>query len=262
MGFARELGVNALGGVIAGVTAIAVVSGVTFWQRDRIHDWVVSQDPTCQEPGSLTPLSGDDLKADASSGAEDPSFGRQPSDAVDGYAGSWWVPDLGDPHANTEDKHTWHVAQLKRDPGTRTLVLDLGSKRDVRLVCVVNGLAESRTRYLMHGSVSSVTVWGDDSSRSVQRSLERLPAEQMQTFQDAAGDVGSTTSVHIRVDAVASGETVLSNDPDDCLADASGTQMNPLKDGETPQQVYADGCLRAPAPYAGLAEVVVYVRPE
>lgn len=125
---------------------------------------------------------------------------------------------------------------------------------------VINGLPESRARYLMHGSVSSVSVWGDDSSRSVQSSLERLPAEQMQTAQNAGSDVGHTASIHIRIDAVASGETVLSNDPNDCSRDASG-QMEPLEDGETPQQVDGEGCLRAPAPYAGLAEVVIYVAP-
>jgi hypothetical protein len=255
MGSPREFGADVLSGLIAGVTAVALVSAVTFWPRDRLHDWVVSQDPTCQEPGSLAPLSGDDLKADGVSDAED----QQPSDAVDGYAGSWWVPELGNPRANVEDKNTWHVAQLQRDPGTRTLVLSLGGKRDVRLVCVINGLAESRTRYLMHGSVSSVTVWGDDSSGSVQTSLERLPTEQMQTFQDAGRDIGRTRSLHIRVDAVASGETVLSNDPNDCFPVARGFAMGQLEDGETPQRVYAEGCIRAPAPYAGLAEVVVYI---
>jgi hypothetical protein len=256
MGFGSDFGA----GFLSGVLTVGVVSIGTFVARDPLHDWLVSQDPSCAEPGDLTPLSDRDLTADESMGAADPSFGKQPSDAVDGYAGSWWVPALADPHADPDDKHTWHVAQLQEDASTRTLVLDLDDEQDVRLVCVVNGLAESRTRYLMHGSVSAVTVWGEQRSGAKKQSLERLPAELMQTLQDAGTAIGKTSTIHLEVDAVASGETVLSNDPDDCYTAALGTQMNPLSDGETPQRVDQDGCIRAPVPQAGLAEVVVYVR--
>jgi hypothetical protein len=139
-------------------------------------------------------------------------------------------------------------------------VIDLGKTRHVRLVCVVNGLAESRERYLMHGSVSSITAWGADPADSEQRTLQRLPAEQMQTLQDAAGDLGETSTVHLRVDAVAAGETVITYDPDDCYIDPSVPSMDLLADGEKPQHLDPDGCIRAAAPYAGIAEVVVYVK--
>lgn len=247
-------------GTISGVLTVGALSLFTFTQRDRIHDWLVAQDPSCADTGQLVPLGAGALKADASSAALDPSFGQQPSDAVDGYAGSWWVPQLASPRRDPNDKHTWHVAQLKPQAASRTLVLDLPNARRVRLVCVVNGLGESRPRYLMHGTVASVTVWGDQSAKETQ-SLQRLPSEQMQEYQEAARDLGMTTRVSLRVDAVGSGETVLSYDPDDCFPEALGTQMDRLSDGETPQRPDDLGCLRAPVPSAGLSEVVVYVEP-
>lgn len=235
-----------------------LVAAGSYLARDDIHDWIVARDPTCAEPGSLTPLDSTSLDADASSGAQDPSSGAQPADAVDGYAGSWWVPELADPRRDEEDKHTWHVAQLQTAPESRTLVLTLPRAQHVRLVCVINGLPESRVRYLMHGTVASRAVWGDDTAPAT-RALERLPAERMQSWQDAGGDLGNTTTVNLRIDAVVAGETVLSPDPDDCYLVASGFQMEPLADGERPQRPDPEGCLRAPAPYAGIAEVLIFV---
>jgi hypothetical protein len=83
----------------------------------------------------------------------------------------------------------------------------------------------------------------------------------MNYFQEAGGgSIGRTEVVHLRIDSVYSGETTETFDPDDCLPqeEAVGYRMPTLPDRETPQQRYAPGCVRAPVPVAGLAEVKVY----
>jgi hypothetical protein len=81
----------------------------------------------------------------------------------------------------------------------------------------------------------------------------------MQVFQEAGDDLGKTSSVHIRIDDVFAGHTVESFDPDDCHSYARNRRES-LPDGETAQERDAVGCIRAPVPIAGIAEVLLYVR--
>lgn len=236
------------------------------WLKDDIYQWLVQRDPTCSEPAGLTPVDPvgvSEPKTDSSppSGVEG---GASPRDAFDGYLGSWWVPHLESPRVDVNDRHTWHVARLAKDPESRTLIVTLPDELEVRLVCVVSGLPESETRYRMHGSVKDLTVWGADAIDDVSQStLQRLGPQRMNYFQDAGGEaIGSTSTVQIRVDSVFSGETVEAFDPDDCLLGegAAEYRMETLADLETPQQRYGPGCIRAPVPAAGLAEIMIYVR--
>lgn len=252
--------------LIAGLLVALVLALLAqVWLKDEIHRWLVSRDPTCAEPGDLVPVDGTQLRAAES--AEDASIqiaegGATPEDAIDGYMGSWWVPDLDSPRADGNDRHTWHVARLSTVPEARTLTLTLPEQMDVRLVCVVSGLPESDTRYRMHGSVRALSIWGAFGDRS-QSTLQRLGAQQMSYFQEAGGEsIGFTDEVHLRVDSVFSGQTVETFDPDDCLVaeTAAEHRMASLADEETPQRRFAPGCIRAPVPAAGLAEVMIYAR--
>lgn len=252
--------------LIAGLLVALLIGLVArVWLKDDIHRWLVARDPTCAEPGALVPVDVSRLEVTESAG--DPSArvaegGGSPEDAIDGYTGSWWVPDLESPRLNPQDKHTWHVARMATASEARTLTVVLPEKMDVRLVCVVSGLPESETRYRMHGSVRELAVWGSSSSESP-TTLQRLGAERMSYYQDAGGEsIGSTVEVHLRVDSVFSGQTVETFDPDDCLPPrpAAEYRMEVLADEETPQRRFAPGCIRAPVPAAGLAEVMIYVR--
>lgn len=272
-----------LGKVAASVTAglltaliVALVAKVYF--KDDIQRWLTTVSPTCAEPGDLTPI---ELSPPAASGgtaaftSQAKEGGNEPGDAVDGYLGSWWVPVLDDPRVDPEDRDTWHVARLTDDAKARTLTLKLPQQMEVRLVCVVSGLPESAVRYRMLGSVRDIAVWGSGQAESAS-TLQRLGENQMSQFQEAGGaSIGETRQVHLRIDSVYSGETVESFDPDDCLPERSEDQpvtdedfglfaddyrMDTLGDEETPQRRFEAGCLRAPVPVAGLAEVTIYVQ--
>ena len=45
MSFKQEVFAGTLAGVLSGVVMAFSIWGVTFWKRDAIHDWLVSQDP-------------------------------------------------------------------------------------------------------------------------------------------------------------------------------------------------------------------------
>lgn len=252
-----------LSGFVSGVlVALAIWIVVELAFKEDIQDWLVSRDPTCQNPGDLSPVDTSTVVAEGPTSPDSvvKEGGGEPSDAVDGYSGSWWVPELLSPRGSS-DLDSWHMPHLG-DETSRTLTLTLTSVHDVELVCVVSGLPESRSRYEMHGSVRDIAVWGDDPAAASQNSLVRLGLGRMRLEQEAGSSLGRTKHVHIRIDNVYSGQSVETFEADDCRRGpkAYEERLPTLEDAETPQRRYLPGCIRAPVPVAGIAEVAIYVK--
>jgi hypothetical protein len=140
------------------------------------------------------------------------------------------------------------------------LTLKLRAPTDVELVCIVNGLSNTYTNYENWGRVRTVTIWKDDSADTKTAVLQSLGADTFPNAQFAARRLGTTTELHLRVEDAYAGLTQESYDPDVCFgkkAPAIIAKMS-IPDGFIGEPRYSEGCIEAPSPNAGVADIYLY----
>jgi hypothetical protein len=242
-----------VGGILSGVvaSAIVVVLASTLF-ADHIANAALAANPTCASPERLKPIPRSDFdepRGTAQGGGSPANYDAR--QAIDGYGGTIWVPRL----AESKAKHPLPSFV----PGEQSqLVLPLRSSHDVRLVCVVNGLANAYVNYENWGRVRTLKVWAD--ARSSQTFvLQSLGQDNFPNAQLAGKNLGRTTAVILEVVDAYAGLTEESFDPDVCLKnfrDNPGT--TPGRARESVQFAFEQGCLVPDTPMAGLAEVYLY----
>lgn len=229
-----------LGGLLASLSLVALLA----WQSDRVAQLTIESNPTCEVPTGLSPLPTTAIRS-ASGQQSAPLYGA--TKAIDGFGGSIWVPPF-----ETDGKHP--VPQFIRGEDTLTLTLD--KPHDIRLVCVVNGLANSFINYANWARVRTVTVRGDGADSAQTSVLSSLGTDSFPNSQLAGKALGSTRTVSIQLVNAFAGQTEESFDPDVCFTDGSAAVKRPP--GMTRQPRFAQGCIVDPSPKAGLADVFLY----
>ena len=243
---------NVTSGLISGVAAGVVLLVGAGLFAEAISDVAGNANPSCASPRGLKPIDKASLSVEAGSvhaPTRSASYGA--AAAIDGYGGSIWVPLL-DPD---KQNHPLPTFNLQNDHNV--LTLSLSSAHDVKLVCVVNGLANTYTNYSNWGRVRTIEVSRPDDVIAT-TVLQSLGPDAFPNSQLAARNLGSTKTVRLRLLDAYAGLTVESYDPDVCLADAATDvrEGSPVAAGVQPR--YERGCLINPTPMAGLADVYLY----
>ncbi len=243
----RNLLHDVISGCVAGVAATLAVSGSAVVFQDQIGRYISELHPTCVQPTGLIEIPPETMTATGPA-HEDDEGDKPPSEVLDSYLGSLWVPPL--------QKESWsrHRAVYSSKPEDRTLTLQLPEGVDVQLVCVNNGLAYSATAYRNFGRARTVRTWVGASDDPVVTTLASQSSDEMQQLQEVGRDLGEVTELHIRVDDAYPGETVETFDPNAC-----GQASEEIAVGrEVVQLRYERGCIAVASPYAGLSDVVLY----
>jgi hypothetical protein len=170
------------------------------------------------------------------------------SSVLDGNPGTLWMPPLDKPRSGRGH------GEVRLRPGQSTLILGFrdGKKRDVRLVCAVNGLASSPQRYRSWGRIRTVQTKTDVDNRSHLSVLRTLDDGSFQNGQEINLHRGSTATIKIDVIDTYHGQIVEEYDPDICNARAIA------RDPRLQWRSDKSGCVVAPQPFAGFSEVQVY----
>lgn len=241
----RRAGVEMATAVASGIIATLLVAVLTYAFRGPIAEYVAQADPTCTEPTGLVQVPRESIEV------KGPSDGAAYRDVNinDGYLGSLWVPPRR-PESLRENR-----AVFFDDEGRSVLTVRLDEVTDVALVCVNNGIANNRDAYENWGRVRTVTTWVDKSSEGVTTTLASLPPDEMQTSQEIAADLDAIDHFNLRVRDAYGGSTIQGFDPNWC----GGRSVTvPRPGGESVQLRHPRGCLVAPAPRAGISELIVY----
>lgn len=275
MGAGADIVSGAVSGVVAGVVATVIIALAVDHYGDR---WATQQDylnPSCAHPKGLRAVPSSSLAASGST-KDDEKFNR-PSKAVDGYAGSVWLPPTKPPAEETS-----HVLPVF-DASTNTLSIKfLDGAHEVRLVCVNNGLGGEEKRFQNFGKVKSLKVWADnETSKAITAALTSLPFERSGDLQDAGTDLGTAKIINLQVIDAYAGNTNIFHDPDVCeslVADDARREFDKgsressvtfekyklryydehYKRIDNNQPLYEPGCIVGATPSAGLSEVVLY----
>lgn len=243
-----------ISGLVSGVVGAVIVALFLALRADDITDRALAANPTCASPAGLRPISGQEVTATGASFTGPDGFVYKAEKAVDGYGGTMWIPPLGaDPN-----KHPIPVFDTAND--SNVLTLRLSSAQPVELVCVVNGLGNTYANYQNWGRVRTVEIWTTDPTHPRTTVLQSLGADTFPNAQFLARRLGVSSELHIRLVDAYAGLTQEFYDPDVCF---EGAAKGVLASMHVPpnlvgQPRYADGCIRAPAPYAGIADVYLY----
>lgn len=242
-----------VGGILSGVVASAIVIllASTFF-ADRIAGAALLVNPTCDSPRGLKPIPKDQILTPGGTAlAGVPgATSYAPAEALDGYGGTLWIPEL----APSTSKHP--VPEFAAGEKSR-LTIPLKSSHDVRLVCVVNGLANTYNNYENWGRVRTLRTWSDDDANQQTVVLQSLGADNFPNAQFAGRDLGNTTHVVIELVDAYAGLTEESHDPDVCVK--KGWNPSPAITPQNNAQLEFDqGCLISAVPWAGLSEVYLY----
>lgn len=226
-------------GVVSGVVAAALVAVGVGVFASKISDVTLKANPDCSTPRGLKPVgkegvdaTGDFLKPN---GTATDYYG--PRKVLDNYGGSIWLPPQTADEQNRVPLFT---------TGKNVLTLTLKPPRDVRLLCVVNGLANSYHSYQNWGRVRTLTVWGKEQADSQTAVLASLGADSFPNAQVAARQLGLTDQVNIRLDDAYTGLIIQTGNPNEC------------RDNATVLALLNEGCILKPNPLAGLSEVYLY----
>src|SRR4029077_8823432 len=145
----------------------------------------------------------------------DPAHPAQ--DAVDGYLGSIWVPPLvSRADRASDDDDAKHAPEFLQAKAGRTLTITLPKARNVKLVCVNNGLVNSEAVYEQWGKARTVETWSDSHQTPTKTTLVSMPDPQWQEFQKIAGGLDDSRRIFIRLVDALTGVTVEDFDPDHC----------------------------------------------
>jgi hypothetical protein len=251
--WASDVWAGTVGGTISGVVSAAVVlllASTVF--SNRIAEVALTANPTCDNPRGLKPIPRGELLPPT--GTDLPGVpgatSYKPMEATDGFGGTIWIPKL----APSDAKHP--VPEFV--PGEQSqLTIPLTSVHDIKLVCVVNGLANAYNNYENWGRVRTVKTWGDELQNKQTAVLQSLGADNFPNAQFAGRDLGPTSRVVIELVDAYAGLTEESHDPDVCVK--KGWKPSPsLTPQDNAQLEFEQGCLISAVPWAGLSEVYLY----
>jgi hypothetical protein len=243
------------------LTAIATVATavLVIYLTPGFEDQLAQRYPKCSDPRGLTLVGAAELTAwvqgptgtrieapDDRDQSEEAAEDYGPGSTIDGYTGSWWVPPI------VRDRRK----AITVDPSASTLVLGFGDgkRHDVRLVCAVNGLANSAWNYRNMGRVRTVeatTDAGDERRVSV---LQTLDDGSFQNGQRIDIERGKTRKIRIRVVDTYNGQSIEVFDTDRCNPTAIRKSEGSLK-----PRTGGEGCIADAQKLAGIAEVQVFV---
>jgi hypothetical protein len=203
-----------------------------------IADRLALLHPSCEDPRGLRLIQEREL---ALAG---PSMGDfTPGSAYDGSTGSLWVPPV-------------RKGRTSRDPGdfdylVRRSTLELrfrdGDAHDVRLICVVNGLANSSWNYENWGRVRTVAVRTSVNGHPAISNLRSLGREGFADLQPLAVPAEDASRLRIQLLDYHHGQYV--------------ELPRGVCDEDEPPPEDSGGCIRPPQARAGLAEVQVFEWP-
>lgn len=163
-------------GIVSGVVASAIVvllASTLF--ADRIADAALSANPTCASPEGLKPIPRSEFdEPTGTSEPDDEAATYAAREAIDGFGGTIWVPRLAESKAA-------HPIPTFVSGEQSQLALPLKSPHDVRLVCVVNGLANAYINYENWGRVRTVKVWAGEQRNSQTLVLQSLGQDNFRT---------------------------------------------------------------------------------
>jgi hypothetical protein len=185
--------------------------------------------------------------------AEGPSISYAPKSALDGRGGSIWIPKL----VHTPENTRRGIIEFSQAPEDM-LQIHFSSEQEVKLVCVVNGLANSYQNYENWGRVRTVKVWSDDASGIQTSVLQTLGSDTFPNAQFAARDLALSKDLSMQLVDAYSGLTIESFDPDVCLVKGQLVDApNSVK--PTVQPRFEQGCLVPPDSRAGISSIYLYV---
>lgn len=241
----KDLGVGVVGGVVSGVIAGVIVVLLGSLLLDDLVEKLKVEPPSCENPRGLRVLPSAKLKVSGDwYGQELGDDLFAPDRLKDGKLGSLWVPRPDRPGDNLS-----RPFEVAGGGGTLTISFVGEVRRNVRLVCVVNGLASEPTRYKNWGRVREVALHsaGPDEKRT--SVLTSLGDDVFQNAQEVAVAPGPTDRLRLSVLSSYPGQTVFSNDGDLCEKDTESSGGWEV--------AYHPGCLHGPTRRSGLAVVRV-----
>jgi hypothetical protein len=226
------------------LTSILTAFFLALW-APNIANYVSLFRPSCENPRGLVEVAPSEITAtgDSADPQQDPD-----SLLLDGRVANIWAPPSLPPNARPEGMSKDEDFSVV-DKDRSVLTLDLGQSRDVQLVCVVNGLANSYPNYVNWGRVRSVQAWTDADGEERLSVLKSMDQGSFQAFQGVHTPRGDARKVFIQVLDLYEGQQITSVDPDVCdtrVQVGVGRQNDPV------------GCNLNAGPLAGLAEVKVY----
>ncbi len=174
-----------ISGVLATLIAAAILGGVSaLWTRARSD---AATTATCQDPTG-TPLDRAQITATASSSHPDEgSLGYGPEKSVDGDTATAWV----------EGAEGLGVGE--------SVTLELASKQDVVLVCVMNGYTSDQAHYQRNGRVRDYSTTTDQGSATGALDAGTASFQQYQQLKVATG---TTTSIKVAIVNAVAGSQV------------------------------------------------------
>jgi hypothetical protein len=248
----RRVGKGALALSAPFVTAVMTTLLIGI-MAPKIAGYVALANPTCDDPRGLVEIPTRTISATGPH-KYSPADGQRatvglyaPVRAFDHYTGSIWVPPMLGPDERPPGiSSNPNVAVFA--PNRSTLTLNLGAPHDVRLICVVNGLANGYPNYIHWARVRTVKAWSDDINDADTSTLRSLDSGSFENYQGIKTPSGTTSVIHIQLVDVYQGQQITSVDPDLCHTRRfiHGIMNDPR------------GCNLDPAPLAGLSEVIVY----
>ncbi len=211
MGIGGRLRSDFIIGFTSGVASGLVAAVLVTLASGGIADAVAYGKPDCANLIGVRPTTN--VQADGRHEPTGPNrtdrMTWQPAKAVDGDPNTIWIPPLDAARSSVHGMPTFAA-------DGRTLTLTFDGARDVRLVCVVNGLASTPFTYRNWGRVRTVTAWADDGAtqttllRTMDDAAEQVP-------QQVRIERGTARRIQIRVDDAYPGQRMESYDPDVCL---------------------------------------------
>lgn len=236
-----------LAGLFTAVLTALLTTLLLGFSAPVISAWVTLAHPTCDDPRGLKEIEVTDIKVQGKSLAN-----SRWANVMDHHTGTIWTPSRlpPDERAPGVSKKT-DIPILRPENSKIEFEFDLNKPpRDVRLVCVVNGLANSYHNYVNWGRVRTVEGWTNANGNDVRTSiLQSRDSGSFQSYQRVGIPPGDTNKVSLRLVDAYVGQQITSVDPDVCGTRnevGEGTQNDPV------------GCNLNPTPKAGLAEVALY----
>jgi hypothetical protein len=224
-------------GVVVGVVAMALL-GPSLAQR------LAGFDPTCDDPAGRTSMSGADLTLQGDSHSKQYSVTK----VVDGLPGTVWMPKS---EGNEETSSLGDLLVLD-DLDDRLIVkFGDGSRHNVQLVCIVNGIANEPSIYRNTAKVRGIRLTTDAGVR--ESTLRTFGDESFQNLQEVSVAPGSTDSLEIEIIDFQVGQYIETKNPARCNRDEV------RKKRSVDWLVDKSGCMIAPQPIGGIAEIQLYV---
>jgi len=238
-------------GFWSSVLSAVFVTAMIYLFANQIAAFAIRSNPTCDAPAGLKPLPAQEIISVKAAHEESPAGTDYSAQAAfDGWGGSLWVPQVEKGDERRRLPRFLHGAD-------NAMEITLKPGNDIRLVCVVNGLANNFTNYQNWARVRTISIGTERIGAAQTSVLRSLGPDSFPNGQFAARDLGETTKLFVRpIDAYV-GLTVETFDPDQCLENATGEYATDRERGV--QKRYESGCMKSATATAGISEIYLYV---